>query len=170
MDLLPNTQPVASHFIDGEYVEDANGEVISVVYPATGEAVASVRAATPATVDQAVATAAKAQKVWAAMPGRERGRVLTRAAALMRERNRELSVLETIDTGKPLSETLVADAASGADALEYFGGLAGGLTGEHIQLGEDFVYTVREPLGVCVGVGAWNYPTQIACWKAAPAL
>ncbi|MEM6847841.1 MAG: betaine-aldehyde dehydrogenase [Pseudomonadota bacterium] len=168
--MLPNAQPTASHFINGEYVEDADGDVISVVYPATGEAVGSVRSATPATVDQAVAAAVDAQKLWAAMPGRERGRVLTRAAALMRERNRELSVLETIDTGKPLSETLVADAASGADALEYFGGLAGGLTGEHIQLGEDFVYTVREPLGVCAGIGAWNYPTQIACWKAAPAL
>jgi betaine-aldehyde dehydrogenase len=54
--------------------------------------------------------------------------------------------------------------------LEYFGGLAGSLTGEHIQLGDDFVYTVREALGVCVGVGAWNYPTQIAGWKGAPAL
>lgn len=92
------------------------------------------------------------------------------AADIMRARNRELSVLETYDTGKPLQETLVADATSGADALEYFGGLAGSLTGEHIQLGEDWVYTRREPLGLCVGIGAWNYPTQIACWKAAPAL
>lgn len=64
----------------------------------------------------------------------------------------------------------MADAASGADCLEYFGSIAAGLTGEHIQLGADFAYTIREPLGVCVGLGAWNYPTQIACWKAAPAL
>jgi betaine-aldehyde dehydrogenase len=89
---------------------------------------------------------------------------------MIRDQNRALSILETYDTGKPLSETLCADATSGADALEYFGGLAGSLTGEHIQLGEDWVYTIREPLGVCVGIGAWNYPTQIACWKAAPAL
>ncbi len=79
-------------------------------------------------------------------------------------------MLETHDTGKPLSETLYADATSGADALEYFGGLAGNVTGEHIQLGEDWVYTRREALGICLGIGAWNYPTQIACWKAAPAL
>jgi betaine-aldehyde dehydrogenase len=64
----------------------------------------------------------------------------------------------------------VADWASGADALEYFGGIAAGFTGEHIDLGGDFVYTRREALGVCVGIGAWNYPSQIACWKAAPAL
>jgi betaine-aldehyde dehydrogenase len=88
----------------------------------------------------------------------------------MRARNHDLSVLETYDTGKPYSETSVVDATSGADALEYFGGLAGSLTGEHIQLGDDFVYTVREPLGLCLGIGAWNYPTQIACWKGAPAL
>ena len=88
----------------------------------------------------------------------------------MLDRNHELSVLETYDTGKPMSETLYVDATSGADALEYFGGLAGSLTGEHIPMGQDWVYTVREPLGLCVGIGAWNYPTQIACWKAAPAL
>ncbi|MEO0379495.1 MAG: betaine-aldehyde dehydrogenase [Pseudomonadota bacterium] len=64
----------------------------------------------------------------------------------------------------------LARSDSGADALEYFGGMAATLTGEHIQLGEDWVYTRREPLGVCVGIGAWNYPTQIASWKGAPAL
>lgn len=89
---------------------------------------------------------------------------------MIRECNHDLSVLETYDTGKPMSETLYVDATSGADALEYFGGLAGSLTGEHIQLGEDWVYTRREALGLCVGIGAWNYPTQIACWKGAPAL
>ncbi|MDF1871595.1 betaine-aldehyde dehydrogenase [Vannielia sp.] len=163
-------QPEGSHYIDGAYVDDSAGEVIEVIYPATGEVIAKVHAATPAVVDRALAAAARAQVIWAAMTGRERGRVLVDAARLMRERNRELSELETLDTGKPLQETLVADATSGADALEYFGGLAGSLTGEHIQLGEDWVYTVREALGVCVGIGAWNYPTQIACWKAAPAL
>jgi betaine-aldehyde dehydrogenase len=81
-----------------------------------------------------------------------------------------LSELETMDTGKPLSETLVADAASGADCLEYFGGMAATLTGETVELGGDFAYTIREPLGVCAAIGAWNYPIQIACWKAAPAL
>ena len=164
-------QPEASHFVDGAFVEDDAGEPIEVVYPATGEVIARVHAATPAIVERALASAARAQGAWAAMSGTERGRVLRRAADLMRARNRDLSVLETHDTGKPLSETLVADATSGADALEYFGGLAATLTGEHIPLpGGDFVYTRREPLGVCVGIGAWNYPTQIACWKGAPAL
>lgn len=164
-------QPKASHFINGTYVEDTGGKPIEVIYPATGEVIATLHSATPAIVDLALKAAAEAQSAWAALTGTERGRILLRAADIMRDRNHELSVLETHDTGKPLQETLVADATSGADALEYFGGLAGSLTGEHIPLGGgDFVYTIREALGVCVGIGAWNYPTQIACWKGAPAL
>lgn len=162
--------PRASHFIDGEWVEDRSGEAIPVVYPATGETIATLHAATPALVERALAAATRAKAAWARLRGVERGRVLRHAAELMRARNRELSELETLDTGKPLSETLVADATSAADALEYFGGLAATLSGEHIQLGDDFIYTRREPLGVCVGIGAWNYPTQIAAWKGAPAL
>ena len=164
-------QPPASHFIDGAYVEDTAGTPIPVIYPATGEVIASVHAATPAVVDRALAAAARAQGDWARLRPVERGRILRRAADIMRDRNHALSVIETHDTGKPLSETLVADATSAADALEYFGGLAGTLTGETIPVGGgDMVYTLREALGVCVGIGAWNYPTQIACWKGAPAL
>ncbi|MEM9436705.1 MAG: betaine-aldehyde dehydrogenase [Pseudomonadota bacterium] len=162
--------PTASHFVNGAYLEDVAGDVIDVVYAATGEKIAQVHAATPAIVEAALAAAKEAQPAWAAMTGTERGRILRRAADIIRKRNRELSELETYDTGKPLQETLVADATSAADALEYFGGLAGSLTGEHIPLGGDFAYTIREPLGVCIGIGAWNYPTQIACWKGAPAL
>ena len=165
-----NTQPPASHFIDGRYVEDTEGEVIPVIYPATGAVIATVHSATPVIIEQALAAAKRAQVEWAAWTATDRGRVLRRAADIMRDRNHDLSVLETYDTGKPYQETSVADATSGADALEYFGGLAAAITGEHIQLGDDFVYTRREALGVCVGIGAWNYPTQIAAWKGAPAL
>ena len=165
-----STQPTASHFIDGRYVEDTSGARFDVIYPASGAVIAQIHAGTDHIIEQALSAAQAAQQDWAARSGTERGRVLRRAADLIRARNRELSVLETHDTGKPLSETLYADATSGADALEYFGGLAGNVTGEHIQLGEDWVYTRREALGICLGIGAWNYPTQIACWKAAPAL
>ncbi|MFV2034131.1 MAG: betaine-aldehyde dehydrogenase [Halocynthiibacter sp.] len=169
--MTQTAQPKASHFINGAYVEDSAGNVIEVIYPATGEVIARLHSATPAIIDAALDAARAAQKIWAAKTGTERGRILRAAADILRARNHDLSVLETLDTGKPLQETLVADATSGADALEYFGGLAGSLTGEHIPLASgDFVYTVREALGVCVGIGAWNYPTQIACWKAAPAL
>jgi betaine-aldehyde dehydrogenase len=164
------TQPQASHFVDGQYLEDTAGDLIEVIYPATGEVIAKVHAATPAVIEAAITSGLRAQKEWAALSGTERGRVLRRAADIIRDRNHDLSVLETYDTGKPYSETICADATSAADALEYFGGLAGSLTGEHVQMGENWGYTIREPLGLCVGIGAWNYPTQIACWKGAPAL
>ncbi|WP_085031796.1 betaine-aldehyde dehydrogenase [Ensifer aridi] len=164
-------QPKASHFIDGEYVEDAAGTVIESIYPATGEVIARLHAATPAIVGKAIAAAKRAQPEWAAMSPTARGRILKRAAEIMRERNRELSELETLDTGKPIQETIVADPTSGADSFEFFGGIAAAaLNGDYIPLGGDFAYTKRVPLGVCVGIGAWNYPQQIACWKGAPAL
>ena len=167
---MPDATPAASHFVNGAPREDAGGPRLPVLYPANGEEIAAVHGATEAVIEDALASAAAAQADWAARPGVERGRVLRRAADLLRARNRELSELETLDTGKPISETLVADAASAADALEWFAGLAAGLSGEHVQLGADFFYTRREPVGLCVGIGAWNYPIQIAAWKSAPAL
>ena len=146
-------------------------ESFETINPATGEVLARVRATAAADVDRAVAAARRAQPAWAALTGTERGRVLRRAADLLRARNDELARLETQDTGKPIAETSTADVQSGADCLEYFGSVAAGLAGEHIPLGASaFGYTRREALGVVAGIGAWNYPLQIACWKAAPAL
>ncbi|WP_298984726.1 betaine-aldehyde dehydrogenase [uncultured Roseibium sp.] len=163
-------QPQASHYVGGSYLESQSGTPFDSLYPATGEVIARIVSADDTVIAAAIQSAKEGQKVWAATPPAERGRVLRRTAEILRERNRDLSILETLDTGKPLQETLVADAASGADCLEYYGGLAATLTGEHIELGGSFAYTKREPLGICFGIGAWNYPIQIACWKAAPAL
>ncbi|TRW96762.1 betaine-aldehyde dehydrogenase [Paracoccus sp. M683] len=163
------TQPTASLYIDGAFVE-GRGASLPVLFPFDGSLIATLHEASTTQVADAVAAAERAQPAWAALAPVERGRVLQRAAAIIRERNADLSMLETLDTGKPIQETLVADWESGAAALEYFGGLAATLTGQMIPLGRDWVYTIREPLGVCAGIGAWNYPSQIACWKAAPAL
>lgn len=156
-------------WIDGAY-RPADSACFETLNPATGEILAQVRIAGEAEVEAAVAAARRGFALWSAMTGAERGRILTRAAQLLRARNDELARLETLDTGKPLQETEAVDIHSGADCLEYFGGLAASLTGEHIDLGSAFAYTRREPLGICAGIGAWNYPMQIACWKAAPAL
>jgi len=139
--------------------------------PATGALLAEVAITSPAQIDAAVARAAIAQRQWARLTGAERGRVLRRAVDLLRVRNDELARLETLDTGKPIQETALVDVASGADAIEYFAGLAATIAGEQVDLGPGaFGYTRREPLGVAAGIGAWNYPLQIACWKSAPAL
>jgi betaine-aldehyde dehydrogenase len=142
-----------------------------VINPATGAALAELACDGPAQIDAAVARAQRAQREWAALTGAQRGRILQRAAQLLRERNDELAELETRNTGKPIQETRVVDALSGAECLEYYAGLAAGIAGQHVDLGPAaFGYTRREPLGVVAGIGAWNYPLQIACWKSAPAL
>lgn len=102
------------------------------------------------------------------MTAMERSRILRRAVDILRERNDELARLETLDTGKAYSETSTVDIVTGADVLEYYAGLATAIQGEQVPLRESsFFYTRREPLGVVAGIGAWNYPIQIALWKSA---
>lgn len=163
-------QPKASHYVNGRYVEDERGDPLPVIYPATGETIAMLHAATDNIVELAIEAARAAQPAWARMKPVERGRILRRAADILRARNEELARLETLDTGKAIQETLVADPASAADALEFFGGAVAAFNGEYVDFGGSFAYTRREPLGVCVGIGAWNYPIQGAGWKSAPAL
>ena len=118
-----------------------------------------------------MASAHEGQKVWAALTPVERARILNRAVDILRARNDELAELETRDTGKPLSETKAVDIVTGADVIEYYAGLAVAIEGRQIPLRpSSFVYTRQEPLGVVAGIGAWNYPIQIAMWKSAPAL
>ena len=158
-------------YIDGAYLPSAAGDTFETINPANGEVLAKVHEAGRADVDRAVAAARKGQKVWAAMTAMQRSRILRRAVDILRERNDELAALETLDTGKPLSETASVDIVTGADVLEYYAGLIPALEGQQIPLRDtSFVYTRREPLGVVAGIGAWNYPVQIALWKSAPAL
>ncbi|MFH2015925.1 MAG: betaine-aldehyde dehydrogenase [Pseudomonadota bacterium] len=163
-------QPKASHYINGRFVEDEGGKALPVIYPATGETIATLHSATSNIVELAVEAARAAQPAWARLKPVERGRILRRASDILLARNAELARLETLDTGKAIQETLVADAASAADALEFFGGAIAAFHGDYVDLGGPFAYTRREPLGVCVGIGAWNYPIQGAGWKSAPAL
>ncbi len=167
---MMKVQPHASHYINGRFVEDEQGAALPVVYPATGETIAALYSATPNIVELAVEAAREAQPAWARLKPVERGRILRKAADLLRERNAQLARLETLDTGKAIQETLVADAASAADAIEYFAGAIAAYNGDFVDLGGPFAYTRHEALGVCVGIGAWNYPIQVAGWKSAPAL
>jgi betaine-aldehyde dehydrogenase len=164
---MENTTPL---FIHGKKRTGSSPERFENIYPANGSVINEVSAASEKDVNDAVESARHAFETWSAMKGVERGRILRKAAAILRERNDELAEIEVEDTGKPVSEAGTVDILSGADALEFFGGIAASLEGSHIQLGKSYAYVKREPLGVCGGIGAWNYPIQIACWKAAPAL
>jgi betaine-aldehyde dehydrogenase len=156
-------------FVHGSAREGA-AEAWDNINPATGQSLGSCRAFDDQDVDAAVASAQQGFEIWSQTTAAERGKVLRRAADLLIARNDELARLEVQDTGKPLQEALVVDVASGADCLNFFAGAAAAFNGLHIPLKNAFAYTRREPLGVCAGIGAWNYPIQIACWKSAPAL
>jgi betaine-aldehyde dehydrogenase len=162
--------PEQTLYIAGKFTNAVSADRFETINPANGEVIATVQQAGAEDVERAVASAEQGFREWSAMSGTARGRVLKRAAELLRRNRDELAALETLDAGKPLSETPEADVDSGADCLEYFGGLAATLHGEYLEVDDAFVYTRREPLGVCAGIGAWNYPLQIACWKSAPAL
>ncbi len=164
------TAQVLRNYIGGHYARGAVSQTFVNLNPATGQVVCDVELASEPEVERAVATAREGQLLWAAMTGAERGRILHKAAQLLRARNRDLAELEVQDTGKPIQEANVVDVASGADCIEYFAGLAAAIHGHQYGLKNAFAYTRREPLGICVGIGAWNYPLQIACWKSAPAL
>lgn len=157
-------------FIHGKPQAGNSSERMENINPANGSVINEITVASHEDVVEAILSARSAFKKWSVMPGVERGRILYKAAELLRDRNSELAAIETEETGKPIYEAEAVDIHSGADALEFFAGIAASVEGTHSQLGKNFAYIKREPLGVCAGIGAWNYPMQIACWKAAPAL
>ncbi|KAK0925366.1 hypothetical protein LTR57_005017 [Friedmanniomyces endolithicus] len=148
-------------------------ETFLSVDPSCDRPLAEICKADKPTVHAAVEAGKRAFPSWSTTPPISRSRILLRAVALLRQRNDDLARIETHDTGKPFSETSTVDIATGADVLEYYANLiaSGGLNGETTYLRPDaWVYTTKAPLGVCAGIGAWNYPIQIALWKSAPCL
>ncbi|UQG59582.1 betaine-aldehyde dehydrogenase [Marinobacter sp. M3C] len=167
---MSHSVPRLQNFIHGRFFANNTGEVFPVVNPATGKVIYEVEIADESVQQAAIESARAGFTEWAAMPAVQRSRILLKAVALLRERNDELAVIEVLDTGKPLQEAQAVDIVTGADSIEFFAGLAPSIEGNQQDLGGDFYYTRREPLGICAGIGAWNYPLQIACWKSAPAL
>ncbi len=158
-------------YIHGGYTKADSKETFETINPATNQVICKVDQASASDIEKAVLSAEQGFAVWSAMSAIERSRILLKAVAILRERNDELAALEVMDTGKPLQEANCVDIISGADVLEYYAGLIPGLQGTQQDLNSStFFMSKREPLGVCAGIGAWNYPIQIACWKSAPCL
>lgn len=151
-------------YYDGRSQLATSNKTFPTIDPATGAHIADIHEASHADIDKAIESAENAFLAWSATPAIQRARILHKAARLLRAHNDAIATAETHDTGKAFSETSVVDVATGADVLEYFANLVGGggLNGETTQLREDaWVYTKKAPLGVCVGIGAWNYPIQM---------
>ena len=158
-------------YIHGAYAEANSGEFFETINPANGQVISRIGQASKEDVENAIVSAEKGFSEWSAMSAVERGRILLKAVSILRERNDELAALEVLDTGKPLQEANCVDIHTGADVIEYYAGLVPALQGTQQDLDIDtFFISRREPLGVCAGIGAWNYPIQIACWKSAPCL
>ena len=160
---------VIKSYYGGAY-KDGAGQFFEKRYPATGEVIAKVELASREMLDEAVAMAQQAQRPWAHTSVQERGQILIKCAHALREANEELSRLEVQDVGKVYAEAVSADVPSGPDVLEYMGAAIMTYHGTQHQWPGAIGYTRRVPLGVCAGIGAWNYPVQIALWKSAPAL
>ncbi|MEP1870759.1 MAG: aldehyde dehydrogenase family protein, partial [Paraglaciecola sp.] len=164
------TIPVYQNFIDGRFLGNQTGETFAVKNPATDEVIYHVEVADEYIQNAAIKSAEKGFAHWSALTPIERSRILLKAVNLLRTRNDELAKIEVLDTGKPLQEADCVDVQTGADVIEYYAGLAPSQVGQQQMVAEDFYYTRKEPLGICAGIGAWNYPLQIACWKSGPAL
>ncbi|ETM53147.1 betaine aldehyde dehydrogenase, variant [Phytophthora nicotianae INRA-310] len=163
---------VVKSFINGKYVAPrASAPSFTLLNATTRKPETSFTAADKAQVDEAVGAARSAQKHWRRLSPAERGSILRKAADILTAKTDEIATLETIDTGRPIAETIVTDVLSATDCLNYYGGVSPSVGGQHLELtGGSWAYTKREPLGVTAGIGAWNYPLQSAAWKSAPAL
>ncbi|KAK5070426.1 hypothetical protein LTR64_000097 [Lithohypha guttulata] len=141
-------------FINGAPRSSHGSKSHQAIDPSTLEPIATIHTSSETDLDDVIQAGVKAFPTWSSTPAIERSRILLKAAAILRSRTHELAVIETRSTGKPYSETSQIDIPTGADVLEYYANLvaSGGLN------------------GVCVGIGAWNYPIQIALWKSSPCL
>ncbi len=147
------------HFIDGAFT--APGETFEVAAPASAEHLARVTQGSDDDVDAAVKAARKAQPGWAALPGHERAKYLYALARHVQQHARFLSVLESLDNGKPIRESRDIDIPLVARHLYHHAGWA--------ELMED-EFPGTEPHGVCGQIIPWNFPLLMLAWKIAPAL
>jgi aldehyde dehydrogenase (NAD+) len=158
--------------INGEKTAASDGGTFDSIDPSSGEVLATVAKATKADIDRAVDTAHAAfdGKAWGGMAPAERGRIMQRVAAMLRDRTEELADLESRDNGKPLKQART-DVQVAARYFEFFAGIADKIMGNTIPLGPGYLdYTIREPIGVSAHIVPWNYPIQIGARGVAPAL
>ncbi|GFR59090.1 betaine aldehyde dehydrogenase [Elysia marginata] len=158
------------NFVLGRRVNAQGQSTFPLTAPATGTILRTVANSNEQDVGEAVLAARNSYTSWSKWTGFERGKILKTAADLIRSKVDDLAYTEVLDTGKPIWEARY-DILGCADTIEFYGGLAGSIKGDFMQLsGGSFAYTIREPLGVVGGIGAWNFPFQMAAWKSAPAL
>jgi len=155
--------PQYNHFINGKFTPSTTGEYFDTINPATEEKLSELALGSVEDVDKAVKAAKKAQKDWAKLPGKERGKYLYRIARLIQERARAFYVIETLNGGKPIRESRDVDVPLAVAHFFYYAGWADKL---------DYAFPGRSvsPKGVAAQIIPWNFPLLMAAWKLAPAL
>jgi aldehyde dehydrogenase (NAD+) len=159
--------------IDGKWLDASTGRTFETLNPATGEVIARVAEGEKPDIDKAVAAARRAfdKGPWRKMNARERGKLINRLADLIEKNKDELAMLETLDNGKPISDSKNADLPLTIDCYRYYAGWADKIEGKTIPVnGPYFCYTRHEPVGVVGQIIPWNFPLLMQAWKWGPAL
>lgn len=160
-------------FINGQYTDSSSGDTFHCVNPANGKIIAEVAACSKEDVDQAV-TIARAcfdSGVWSQKSPVDRKKILVGFADLILAHGDELALLETLDMGKPISESLSVDVAGSARCIAWNGEAIDKIYDEIAPTPNNAIGLVsREPIGVVGAIVPWNFPMLMACWKLGPAL
>src|SRR6516164_839720 len=160
-------------FIDGRYTDAASGATFDCINPATGKLLARVAAGDQEDVDRAVAAARAAFRKgsWANLPPVERKRILQRFADLISAHTEELALLETLDMGKPIRDSLKGDMPAVARCIRWYAEAIDKIYDQVAPTGPNVLATItREPMGVVGAIVPWNYPLLMAAWKIGPIL
>ncbi len=165
--------PRAQVFMDGRFQPSVTGETFDNINPATGNSLGAVSAGGEADIDRAVASARAAFRKgsWANQPPKARKRVLLKFADLLMKHREELALLETLDMGKPISDSLAVDIPSSANCIRWYGEAVDKIYDEIAPTGPGALAMVtREPMGVVGAIVPWNFPLIMASWKIGPVL
>jgi len=158
-------------FIDGEFVDAADGATMEVLNPHDNSLITEVAEGGEADIDAAVDAAARAFPAWRDMAAAERGHLLLKLADAIERNAGELARLESTDTGHPMRDTTRLDVPRTVGCYRYFGGMADKLQGDVVPVEEGFLnYVLREPVGVVGQIVPWNFPLMFTSWKLGPAL
>jgi acyl-CoA reductase-like NAD-dependent aldehyde dehydrogenase len=166
-------KPHTKAFINGQFVDAISGKTIPTYFPATGEVVTYVAACDAADVDRAVTSARRAFEsgIWRDLKPFDRKKIMLRWAELIREHIAELALLETLDTGKPIKESVNVDVTSCANCIQWYAECIDKLYDQVAPNGaSSLVMITREPIGVVGAVVPWNYPLIVTSWKLGPTL
>ena len=158
-------------FINGKEVKPSSRKYFIRENPATEKDFAQIAESNAKDVDRAVSAARKAFGVWSKVPASERAKMLLKIAGVLAKNQKQLALLNTLETGKPIRESGLVEIGGSIRTLEYYSGTHTQLNGETIPINESQIsMTIKEPVGVVAHIIPWNFPLLLSFWKIAPAL